>query len=354
MKEVSTIGIDLAKSVFQVHGVDAKDEVVIKRQLKRKEMSAFFAKLAPCLIGMEACGTAHYWARELTKLGHTVKLMPPNYVKAYVKRGKNDAADAEAICEAVTRPSMRIVPTKTVEQQSLLMVHRSRTLLIRQRTQTINALRSHLAELGVIAPEGGVGVALLVEIVRDAEDARVPAVARTALMGLAATLDSLGRVITELDQAIRSAHKANETSRRLESIPGVGPLIATAITATVGDATVFRSGRAFAAWLGLTPRISGTGGKVTLGPITKQGDRYLRSLLVVGAGAVLAHAERHPDKNPWLTQLLGRMEFRQAAVALANKNARIIWALMVRGGAFSATHARETLVEQDFIPMVPA
>ncbi len=338
MRKVSTIGIDLAKSVFQVHGVDAAHQVALKRQLKRREVMAFFTQLPPCLIGMEACGTAHYWARELSKLGHTVKLMPPKYVKAYVKRGKNDAADAEAICEAVTRPSMREVAVKTVEQQSVLMLHRSRDLLIRQRTQTINALRAHMAELGVIAPAGADGVSALLAIVADAADTRLPLIARLALQALAATLASLGAAIAALDRAILAAHKADATSRRLETIPGVGPLIASAVTATVGDARVFKSGRAFSALLGGTPRLDGTGGKVTLGPITKQGDRYLRRLLVLGATAVLGHARRHPDKQPWAIGLLGRMPFRQAAVALANKMARIVWALMARGGTYTPKH----------------
>jgi transposase len=338
MKKVSTIGIDLAKRVFQVHGVDAAHQVVLKRQLKRKDVLAFFAKLAPCLIGMEACGTAHYWARELRKLGHTVKLMPPKYVKAYVKRGKNDAADAEAICEAVTRPSMREVAVKTVEQQSVLMLHRSRDLLIRQRTQTINALRGHMAEIGMVAAQGAGGVTALAAIVSDAADTRICLVARIGLQTLVATLASLAATIATLDRAILAAHKADATSRRLETIPGVGPLIASAVMATVGDARAFNSGRAFSAWLGVTPRLDGTGGKVTLGPITKQGDRYLRRLLVMGATAVLGHARRHPDKQPWAVGLLGRLTFRQAAVALANKMARIIWALMVRGGTYAPNH----------------
>lgn len=338
MQQATTIGIDLAKSVFQVHGVDGAGKVVIKRQLTRKGLGAFFAKLAPCRIGMEACGTAHYWARELSGLGHSVKLMPPKYVKAYVKRGKHDAADAEAICEAVSRPSMREVAVKTVEQQSVLMLHRSRDLLIGQRTQTINALRAHMAELGVIAPAGTDGISALLAIVSDPAEPRLSGVARVALQALAATLASLGGTIAALDRAILAAHKADATSCRLETVPGVGALIASAVTATVGDARVFKSGRAFSAWLGITPRIDGTGGKVTLGAITKQGDRYLRRLLILGATAVLGHAKRHPHRQPWAVGLLGRMPFRQAAVALANKMARIIWALMVRGGTYTPKH----------------
>jgi transposase len=338
MTKVSTIGIDLAKSVFQVHGVDAAGKVAMKRQLKRKGVLAFFAQLPACLIGMEACGSAHYWARELARLGHDVKLMPAKYVKAYVKRGKNDAADAEAICEAVSRPSMREVAVKTVEQQSVLMLHRARDLLVRDRTRTINALRAHMAEIGVIAPAGRDGIAALLAIVSDAADPRLPGVARVALQALAATLASLGGAIAALDRAILAAHKADATSCRLETVPGVGALIASAVTATVGDARVFKSGRAFSAWLGITPRLDGTGGKVTLGPITKQGDRYLRRLLIMGATAVLGHAKRQPDKQLWAVGLLGRMPFKQAAVALANKMARIIWALMVRGGTYTPRH----------------
>jgi transposase len=324
--------------VFQVHGVDASHRVGLKRRLKRKEVIGFFADLPPCLIGMEACGTAHHWARELRALGHTVKLMPAKYVKAYVKRGKNDAADAEAICEAVTRPTMREVAVKSVEQQSVLMLHRSRDLLIRQRTQTINALRSHLAEIGIVAPTGRDGVGVLVAIVEDARDARITPVARIALHALVVTLTSLDATIATLDRAILASHKADATSCRLETVPGVGPLVASAVTASVGDARTFKSGRAFSAWLGLTPRLGGTGGKVTLGPITKQGDRYLRRLLIMGATTVLAHAKRHPERQPWAVGLLGRMPFKQAAVALANKMARVIWALMVRGGTYTPGH----------------
>lgn len=338
MKEVSTVGIDLAKSVFQVHGVDADSTVIIKRQFKRKDVLVFFARLPPCLVGMEACGTAHYWARELTKLGHTVKLMPPNYVKAYLKRGKTDAADAEAICEAVGRPSMRQVPVKTVAQQSVLVLHRTRDMLIRQRTQMINAMRGHMAEFGLVAPVGAEGANQLAAIVLDSNDNRLSNVIRLGLGTLVAQLASLGEQLAVLDRAILAAHKASAISKRLESVPGVGVLLATAVTATVADAGAFKSGRAFSAWLGLTPRIDGTGGKVTLGFITKQGDGYLRRLLIMGATAVLGHAKRRPDKYPWAAQLLGRLAFKQAAVALANKTARIIWALMVRGGTYTFNH----------------
>lgn len=338
MNEVSTIGVDLAKNVFQVHGVDEKGAVVVRRQLKRKEVLAFFARLAPCLVGMEACGTAHYWSREIKKLGHTVKLMPPAYVKAYLKRGKHDAADAEAICEAVSRPSMRGVAEKSVEQQSVLMLHRARDFLIRQRTQAINALRGHLSELGIVAAQGHEGVKTLLAIVTDEADVRVPAIARVALGALVAALSSVSRDIAVLDQAILAAHRTSKTSCRLETVPGVGPILASAVAATAGDARQFASARGFAASLGLTPRITGTGGTVTLGPITKKGDRYLRRLLIMGAASVLSHAKRRPHKHVRLLAWLGAMPFKKAAVALANKIARTLWALLVRGGTYRQDH----------------
>jgi transposase len=338
MNEITTIGLDLAKSVFQVHGVDATGRAVLKRQLKRKDVLAFFKKLPPCLIGMEACATAHYWARELTALGHRVKLLPPNYVKAYVKRGKTDAADAEAICEAVTRPSLHAVPVKSVAQQSTLVLLNTRDLLVRQRTQTINALRGHMAEFGLVSRTGIEGVKALVAIVCDAADQRLTAIARLGLTSLATMLETLAEQIAGLDRAIHAAHRQHETSQRLATIPGVGPIIAMTVTATIGDAKQFTSGRAFAAWLGLTPRLDGTGGKVKLGAITKQGNRTLRRLLVSGATTVLRHAKNKPEQFPrlkaWLASLGDRLAFKKVAVALANKMARTIWALMVRGGIY--------------------
>lgn len=338
MNEVSTIGVDLAKSVFQVHGADAQGHAVFSRKLRRRQVLPFFAKLPPCLIGLEACATAHHWARELEALGHRVRLLPPRYVKAYVKRGKTDAADAAAICEAVTRPALRAVPVKSIAQQSVLMLHRSRELLIRQRTQTINALRAHLAEFGIAAPTGREGLTSLLAIVADSQDRRLPALARAALQSLASLLVALGPAIARLDRAILIAQRADAASRRLASVPGIGPLAASAFTATVGDARVFQSGRSFAAWLGLTPRLVGTGGKVTLGPITKQGDRYLRRLLVAGAVAVLARARRRPEQHPRAAALLGRLKFKPAAVALANKMARVVWALLVTGESYRPGH----------------
>jgi transposase len=283
---------------------------------------------------MEACATAHYWARELTKLGHEVRLMPAKDVKAYLKRNKNDAADARAICEAVRRPTMRFVRIKTAEQQGQLMQHRTRDLLMRQRTQLINALRAHLAELGIVAAQGGKGVAELLAVVADDRDTRLPIDARASVIVLATELEALQTMIGSLDKRIKMQHRANEASMRLETIPGIGIIGATAIAATVTDATMFRSGRDFAAWIGLVPRQNSTGGKQKLGPICKQGDPYLRRILVIGAHAVLQRAMQNPDKYPWLTQLLARRPFKIVAVALANKMARIAWALLAHGGTY--------------------
>ena len=346
MKETTTIGIDLAKSVFQVHGVDMDDTVVLRRQLKRKDVIPFFTDLTSCLIGMEACASAHYWARELRKLGHTVRLMPAKYVKAYVKRGKNDVADAEAICEAVTRPSMREVAVKSVEQQAVLVLHRTRDQLVRQRTQLINALRAHLSEFGIVAAAGHAGLTELCAVIADSDDARLPALVRTTLTIQAAQIASLNKAIAECEAGIRQTVQACETSRRLKTIPGVGTLISSAVVASVGNADMFQSGRSFSAWLGLTPRISGTGGKIHLGSITKQGDRYLRRLLVLGATAVLKMARKNPESYPWAIALLERMSYRQASVAVANKMARIIWAVMVRGGSYRAGHQPAILAAQ--------
>jgi len=326
--------LDIAKHVFQVHGVDATEKVVVRKQLRRSQVIAFFASLPPCLIGMEACATAHYWARELTKLGHEVRLMPAKDVKAYLKRNKNDAADAEAICEAVRRPTMRFVSIKSPEQQSQLMQHRARDLLIRQRTQAINALRAHLAELGIAAAQGREGLKKLLAIIADAKDERLPIDARATLIVLAAQLQALQTLIGSIDKRIMTQHRSNEASKRLETIPGIGVVGATAIAATVTDPKAFRSGRDFAAWIGLVPRQDSTGGKQKLGPISKQGDRYLRRILVVGAHSVLRLVKKNPQKHPWLTQLLARRPFKVVAIALANKMARVAWALLARGGTY--------------------
>jgi transposase len=339
--QVTMIGLDIAKNVFQVHGIDAKEKVVVRKQLRRSQVIAFFTALPPCLIGMEACATAHYWARELRKLGHEVRLMPAKDVKAYVKRNKNDAADAEAICEAVRRPTMRFVQIKSAEQQGQLMQRRTRDVLIRQRTQIINAMRAHLAELGIVATQGEAGGDELRAIAADDRDERLPIDARASVIVLAGQLEALQTLIGSIEKRIKMQHRSNEASQRVETIPGIGVLGATAIVATVADPTIFRSGRDFAAWIGLVPRQNSTGGKQKLGPISKQGDRYLRRILVVGAIAVLRRARENPGKYHWLTKLLARRPFKVVAVALANKMARTAWALMVHGGIYRAPELAE-------------
>jgi transposase len=332
MQAVTTIGLDIAKSVFQVHGVDADGQVVIRRQLKRRYVLAFFQKLPPCLIGIEACASSHHWSRELQTLGHTVRLMPPAYVKPYVKRHKNDAVDAEAICEAVTRANMRFVATKTPEQQSGLVLHRTRHLFIRQQTAVINAIRTHLAEFGIVAPVGRHGVEELLNVVADPNDKRVPAIARACLMAFGAQLRRLKEQILEFDRMIRAWQRSSEMSMRLDDCPGVGPALATALVATVADPKAFRSGRNFSAWIGLVPKQHSSGGKDRLGSISKRGDRYLRGLFVAGALAVIRYAKIHGTKHrPWLTALLARRPTKVAAIALANKIARMAWAMMAKG-----------------------
>ena len=332
MQTITTIGLDIAKSVFQVRGVDAAGRVVIRRQLKRRHVLAFFQRLRPCLIGIEACASSHHWSRELQAVGHTVRLMPPVYVKPYVKRQKNDATDAEAICEAVARANMRFVPTKTPEQQSGLVLHRTRHLFVRQQTSVINVIRAHLAEFGIVAPVGRHGVEELLGIVADPSDKRVPEVARACLAALGAQLRVLKAQILEFDRMITAWHRSSETSRRLDDCPGVGPALATALVATVADPKAFRSGRNFSAWIGLVPKQHSSGGKDRLGSISKQGDRYLRSLFVAGALAVIRYAKIHGTKHrPWLTALLARRPTKVAAIALANKIARMAWAMMAKG-----------------------
>ena len=332
MQTITTIGLDIAKSVFQVHGVDAEGKVIIRRQLKRRYVLAFFQKLPPCLVGIEACASSHHWSRELKALGHTVRLMPPAYVKPYVKRQKNDAADAEAICEAVTRANMRFVATKTPEQQSCLMLHRTRHLFIRQQTAVINAIRAHLAEFGIVAPVGRKGVEELLDVVADSNDDRLPEVARGCLAALGTQLRTLKAQILGFDRMIMAWHRSNETSMRLDEAPGIGPVLATALVASVADPKAFRSGRNFSAWIGLVPKQHSSGGKDRLGSISKQGDRYLRSLFVAGALAVIRYAKIHGTKHrPWLTALLARRPTKVAAIALANKIARMVWAMMARG-----------------------
>lgn len=335
MNEVITIGVDLAKNIFQVHGIDAEGAVIVGRQLRRSQVLPFFKKLTPCLVGMEACATSHHWARQLIRLGHEVKLMPPHYVKPYVKRSKNDAADAAAICEAVTRPTMRFVSVKSMEQQSVLMLHRTRELLVRQRTMLINAIRAHLAEFGIVAPVGVPRVKELLAVIADADDDRLPPIARACLESLVRQFLSLHEEIALAGKHIHAWHRANEVSRRLETIPGIGPIIASALTATITDPEVFRNGRELAAWIGLVPRQNSTGGKERLGRISKQGDQYLRWLLVAGAMSVIRHAKRRGTTNlPWLANMITSKPTKVAAVALANKMARIAWALLRQGGTY--------------------
>ncbi len=332
MKEVSTFGLDLAKNVFQVHGVDVSGETVIRRQLRRRQVLPFFRKQPPCLVGIEACATSHHWAREIGAVGHEVCIMPANFVKPYVKGIKNEAAVAEAICEAVTRPSMRFVAVKTAEQQSLMMLHRTRSLLVRQRTMLVNAMRAHLAEFGIVAPVGLRGVKALLAVVSDPGDERLPSLARTCLESLIVALMTVTHEVASHERRILAWHRSSAASRHLESIPGIGPMIATALVASVSDPSIFKSGRELAAWIGLVPKQNSTGGKERMGRISKQGDQYLRWLLVAGAMAVIRQGRKtNFAKNPWLADLVHRKPAKVAAVALANKNARTAWALLAHG-----------------------
>lgn len=337
MDQVSTVGLDIAKHVFQVHGENEAGQVVVRRQLRRSAVLKFFARLPACVVGIEACASAHYWAREIGALGHAVRLMAPIRVKAYATWGrKNDAADAAAICEAVGRPSMRFVPVKTVERQAVLMLHQARQLLIEQRTRLSNALRGHLAELGITAAKGAAGFAALLATIADAGDERLPAVARAALTALADQKRRLDAQIGGLDAQILAWHKSNADSQRLATIPQIGPVIASALVARVGDAARFKNGRQLAAWIGLVPQQSSSGGRERLGRITKTGDRYLRQLLVVAASGLIRRVRAKPSLAPWLARLLARMPAKKAAVALANKLARTAWALLARGGIYRA------------------
>ena len=331
MEKLSRVGMDTSKSVFVLHGVNEAGQAVLRKTLRRQQVLAFFAELAPTRVGTEACGGAHYWARELMKLGHEVVLLPPQYVKPYVKRGKNDAADAEAICEAMSRPSMRFVPVKTVENQAALMLHGARDLLLKQRTMLVNALRSHATELGIVAAKGNMGVDMLLE--RIAANSAVPELAREIFARLAEQIDGLDKQIKALDRQLLAWHRQNECSQRLAAIPGVGPVVATALVMKVPDPKLFRSGRQFAAWIGLTPKDHSTAGRQRLGGITRAGDETLRRLLVSGAMAVIRCAK--PGRtSPWLLALLQRKSQMEAGVALANKIARIAWVLMARGETY--------------------
>jgi transposase len=329
--QITTLGLDLGKRVFQVHGVDAAGRVTVRRKLQRAEVALFFADLAPCLVGIEACATAHYWARVIGSSGHQVRLIPPAYVKPYVRRSKHDAADAAAICEAVSRPNMRFVPVKTIGQQGALSQHRVRDLLVRQRTMLVNALRGHLAEFGIVGPLGRHRLPELEQAMLIADEDTVPALAREALQTLIVALRSLERRIEALEAAMMREHRANAVSRRLATIPGIGPITASAMAATISDPSLFKSGRELAAWIGLVPRQHSSGGKQKLGRISKQGDRYLRRLLTVGATAVMRRLSCKMDRlSIWVRELLGRRPFRLVSLALANKIARIAWAVMLR------------------------
>jgi transposase len=336
--QITMIGLDIAKRVFQLHGADCTGQALLRRRLQRGEVLTFFKSLPGCLVGIEACATAHHWARAIEALGHEVRLLPPAYVKPYVKRGKTDAADAEAICEAVSRPSMRTVPVKAAEQQAALMLHRVRDLLVRQRTMLINAVRGHMAEFGIIAPQGAKGVGELVALFMMGEgEVALPALARQALRTLAAALQALDQRIAQADAEILAWHKESDASRRLAAIPGVGPITASAIVATVGDASQFQSARHFAAWIGLVPKQNSSGGKQRQGGISKQGSPYLRRLLVIGATAVIRHSNGRLAQTPsgaWVKSLLERRPARLASVALANKTARIAWALLTKAESY--------------------
>lgn len=337
MSEVSTVGLDVAKKVFEVHGVDATGKVVLRRSVRRRQVLSYFSQLPACLVGLEACATAHYWARELSKLGHTVRLIPPAYAKAYVRRNKNDAADAAAICEAVSRPSMRFVAIKTAEQQAAAGIHKAREMLVKQRTMLINALRGLMGEFGIVVAAGPAHVGELVARLVDPEERRIPAPLHGGLVQLAEALRDLERRLAIVEKQIVEWGRANETCRHLITVPGYGPVLSSAMAAMVVEPAAFRSGRDFAASLGLVPRQDGTGGKVKLGPISKRGNGYLRRLLVNGAMAVLRSKRARQD--PWLMKLLDRKPRKLVAVALANKMARIGWALMMRREDFRARPA---------------
>ena len=335
--QITVVGLDIAKHVFQAHAADADGRAVAQVKLRRAQVLDYFRGLPPCLVGLEACATAHHWARELIALGHTVRLMPPAYVKAYVKRNKTDAADAEAIAEALTRPTMRFVPVKSVDQQSMLMLYRVRELLVRQRTMFATALRAHLAEFGIIAPQG---IHRIEKLAAQVHDPAVPPPAREALKLLVAQLASTWRQIDEIEKKLVALHRTEAVSRRLASIPGVGPITAMAIASTVPDPTMFRSGREFAAWLGLTPKSHSSGGKDKLGRISKRGDRYIRHLLYIGAGNAIRFAKaRAATGEAWIRALQARRPPKVVIIALANKMARIAWALMMRGESFRSPAA---------------
>ena len=339
---IAVIGLDIAKNVFQVHGIDEMGQPALKRKLRRAEVLRLFSQLAPALVGIEACHTAHYWAREIAALGHAVRLMPPQFVKAYVKSQKNDAADAEAICEAVQRPTMRFVPIKDADQQSVLLLHRTRDLLIRQRSSLISAIKAHFAEFGVVVGQRMRNIDRLLGLLADKGTA-LPELARRMLAVLADQLRNVAARVAAVEVELLAWHRTNDVSRRLATIPGVGPITASAIAATVGDARQFKSGRQFAAWLGLVPQQRSSGGKERLGGISKRGDGYIRRLMIHGARAVVGWRKRRPVAcDPWLGGLLTRRPVNVATVALANKSARIAWALMAHSRIYITTRAHAT------------
>jgi len=342
--KITTIGIDLAKAVFQIHGVNEHGKVVVRRQLKRTEMSSYFANLEPCLIGMEACGSAHYWARKLEGYGHTVKLMAPQFVKPYVKTNKNDMADAEAICEAVGRPNMRFVAMKTVEQQAILSVHRARQGFVKARTAQGNQIRGLLSEFGIVIPQGIRSIMKQVpDILEDGENG-LPGTMRNLIERLTENLKEMDRQAKELEAQIQLWHRENEASRKLAEIPGLGPITASAIVATVGDAREFKNGRQLAAWMGLVPKQNSSGGKQNLLGISKRGDTYLRTLMIHGARAVIRFAENKAEPESWLRKLIARRNKNVVAVALANKNARIVWALLAHDRTFRPDYTPAAVV----------
>jgi len=332
--EITTVGVDLAKNVFQIHGVNARGKVVVRKQLRRDQMAVFFANLPACLVGMEACASAHHWARKLQALGHTVKLMAPQFVKPYVKTNKNDAADAEAICEAVGRPSMRFVPIKNVEQQSVLALHRVRQGFVKARTAQANQIRGLLGEYGLVVPQGIGNVTRRVpELIEDATN-ELPGAFRVLIDRLLEHLRLLHREVDQIEAQIKAWHRANEASRRLEKVPGIGPLGASALVASIGDARNFENGRQLAAWLGLVPRQHSSGGKPRLLGMSKRGDAYLRTMLIHGARSVIRYAVPKADPHSWVYQVAIRRNKNVAAVALANKTARIVWALLAHEREF--------------------
>lgn len=337
---ITTIGIDLAKTVFQVHGVDDRGKVVLRKAVKRADLGKMFSTLPACLVGMEACGSAHYWARRLIEMGHTVKLMAPQFVKPYVKTNKNDARDAEAICEAVTRPNMRFVPVKDVEQQTVLALHRARQGFVVERTAQANQMRGLLYELGIVIPKGIRYIdKQLPQILEDGENG-LPEISRSLFARLFEHFQRLGHQVKELESQLKAWHKQSAASERIEAIPGIGALTASALVASIGDAKTFKSGRQLAAWLGLVPRQASSGGKEKLLGISKRGDVYLRTLLIHGARSVLFHRMRQAEhQDGWLMRLRARRNPNVAAVALANKNARVVWALLAHGRQYSGAPA---------------